>query len=189
MKTTSSMYERIKKIATELLEKYNIACIPISGFEIANKMGIAVIPYPQKKRALFLKISEDGFTYCGNKGVKVYYNPSQMYQRINNTIVHEIGHIVLRHKQPSELAEAEANFFAKYLLALPVLIHKMQMRSIDEIKETFGISHQAAEYALNYYRKWLNNSGQCYKTYEMIQLRLFRHMKGDDLQQNQSYQN
>lgn len=35
----------------------------------------------------------------------IYYNDKKDYGRINNTIMHEIGHIVLDHSEDSELAE------------------------------------------------------------------------------------
>ena len=44
-------------------------------------------------------------------------------RRIRFTIMHEIGHIVLDHTEHSDLAESEANFFAKYALAPPPLVH------------------------------------------------------------------
>ena len=49
------------------------------------------------------------------------------YGRINNTIMHEIGHIVLDHSEDSELAEKEVKFFAKYALVPPVLVHKLKL--------------------------------------------------------------
>ena len=47
-----------------MYEKYDISCAPISGFEIATKMGIKVIPYSAyklKHRYLLWKESNDGF--------------------------------------------------------------------------------------------------------------------------------
>ena len=69
--------------------------------------------------------------------------------------MHEIGHIVLDHSEDSELAEAEVKFFAKYALAPPVLIHKLRLTNPAEIADSFQISYEAAEYAYNYYQKWL----------------------------------
>lgn len=187
MKLPNRIYEEIKESVTNLLIKHNISCVPINGFEIANKMGIEVRPYPQKKYDLFLKVSEDGFTVFEADKTIIYYNPYQMYQRMNNTIVHEIGHIVLGHLQESELAEAEVNFFAKYLLAPPVLIHKLQLHSPDEIANIFEISHQAAQIAWDYYNKWLLNSGRFYKPYEIKLIDLFQNNIGEHLQSNTQY--
>ena len=43
----------------------------------------------------------------------IYYNDKKDAGRIRFTILHEIGHFVLGHLQQSDLAESEANFFAK----------------------------------------------------------------------------
>jgi len=87
--------------------------------------------------------------------------------------MHEVGHIVLDHTEESELAEAEANFFAKYALAPPVLIHNSGLREPGEIADFFDISYQAATYALSFYRKWLQYGGQYYKDYEIMICDLF----------------
>lgn len=53
-----------------------------------------------------MKKSEDGFSVEKNIGEwYIYYNDKKDYGRINNTIMHEIGHIVLDHSEDSELAE------------------------------------------------------------------------------------
>lgn len=63
--------EEIKRIVTDMYVRYEISCVPISGFEIANKMGICVIPYSAisvTKRYLLLMKSEDGFSVEKNEG-------------------------------------------------------------------------------------------------------------------------
>lgn len=177
MKLSNNRYEEIKTTAVNLCIKYNISCVPVSSFEIAQKMNIKICPYPNKNKNIFLKMSGDGFNVNIEKMPSsryiIYYNPDKMYQRTNNTIMHEIGHIVLGHTEASELAEAEANFFAKYLLAPPVLIHKLNLKSPKEIAKIFEISHQASEIAWTYYKHWLENSGGFYKPYEIKMLNQF----------------
>ncbi|MBQ8144421.1 MAG: ImmA/IrrE family metallo-endopeptidase, partial [Butyricicoccus sp.] len=104
-------YEEIKQIVVDTFVKYDVSCVPVNGFELATKMGIKIIPYsaiPKSKRWLLLKKSEDGFSVEKNIGEwYIYYNDKKDYGRINNTIMHEIGHIVLDHSEDSELAEKE----------------------------------------------------------------------------------
>ena len=76
------------------------------------------------------------------------------YERQNWTILHEIGHVVLDHNGHGDREEAEADFFAKYAIAPPVLIHKIKADSVQDIYDAFDISLEAAEYAFDYYRKW-----------------------------------
>ena len=162
-----------------MFEEYGVSCVPINGFEIANKMGVRVIPYsafPARVRYLMEKYSIDGFSVLRDTGEwYIYYNDDDEhdYGRINNTIMHEIAHIVLDHTEDSELAEAEVRFFAKYALAPPALIHKLKLETAESIADIFEISFEAAGYALAYYQKWLHYGGHDYKDYEIRMLRLF----------------
>ena len=176
LKLTDSRYEEIKEIVVETFEKYDIHCVPISGFELASKMGTKIIPYSAYPLAVQEKMmaeSEDGFSVMRNGQWYIFYNDSKSYGRINNTIMHENGHIVLDHTEDSELAEAEAKYFAKYALAPPVLIHKLELKTAQEISEHFEISFEAAIYALSFYHKWLQYGGKYYTDYEIKICTLF----------------
>ena len=128
----------------------------------------------QFARYLLFKKSEDGF--CAEKALRewyIYYNDEMDYGRINNTIMHEIGHIVLDHSEDSELAEKEVRFFAKYALVPPVLVHKLKLNDPYDISDVFDVSFEAACYALSYYRKWLQYGSNDYTDYEVKLLHLF----------------
>lgn len=172
-------YEEIKKIVVNLFIKYDVKHIPISGFELASKIGIKVIAYSsfsQKIQKLMLKKSESGFFIEKFEGkFYIYYNDAMNYGRINNTIFHEIGHIILEHTEESELAEAEVNFFAKYALVPPILVHKLNIDSPNKISAIFDVSNEAGFYAYDYYKKWLRYcGGKLYKDYEIKLIRLFK---------------
>lgn len=176
IKLSSERCEEIKKEVVNMFEKYNVNCVPINGFEIANKMGVKVIPYStnsEYKRQLCLKESEDGFSVLYKNQWYIFYNDEKIFGRINNTMLHEIGHIVLGHTEDSQLAEKEVNFFAKYALVPPVLVHKLQISTVEEIAKVFNVSNEAAYYALNYYKKWYIYGGKLYKPYEQQILTLF----------------
>lgn len=170
-------YEEIKRIIVNLFVKYGISCVPVSGFELATKMGVKVIPYSAihySKRHLLLKKSEDGFCVEKTPGEWfIYYNDEKDYGRINHTIMHEIGHIVLDHSEDSELAEKEVRFFAKYALVPPVLVHKFKLIDPCSIADVFDVSFEAAGYALSYYKKWLQYGSSEYTDYEIALLKLF----------------
>ena len=170
-------YEEIKRAIVDLFIKYDVTCVPVSGFELATKMGIKVIPYSAvhfAKRHLLLKKSEDGFCVEREPGEwNIYYNDEKDYGRINNTIMHEIGHIVLDHSEDSELAEKEVKFFAKYALVPPVLVHKFKLNDPREIADVFEVSYEAALYAYSYYHKWLQYGASEYTDYEIALLNLF----------------
>lgn len=168
--------EEIKDIVVSTFKKYDIKGVPISGFEIATKIGAIVIPYSSKspeKQKQMLEISDDGFTSKYDGNWYIFYNDKKGYGRTNNTITHECGHIILDHTQESDLAEAEAKFFAKYAIAPPVLIHKLKLKNAFEVYEHFDISHEAAFYAFSYYKKWLTYGNKNYTNYELRLLQLF----------------
>lgn len=152
---TNDRREEIKRMIVDLFCDLNIHCVPISGFEIATKLGATVMPYSsqeEKIRMQMMKISEDGFTIQRKEKRVIFYNDDRVYGRINNTITHECGHIVMDHLETSELAEAEAKFFAKYALAPPPLVHQLGLKDPYEIMARFDISLEAAFYAYNYYK-------------------------------------
>ena len=171
-------YEEIKQIVVDLFVRHGVSCVPVNGFELATKMGVTVVPYsatPESKRWLLFKKSEDGFCVEKNCGEWfIYYNDQKDYGRINNTIFHEIGHIVLDHSEDSELAEKEVKFFAKYALVPPVLVHKLRLNNPQDIADIFEVSYEAACYAYSYYRKWLQYGASDYTSYEITLLNLFR---------------
>lgn len=180
MRLENDQYEEIKRTVIETFAEYDIKSIPISAFEMAVKMGISVVPYSSLSdggKALAMAFSTDGYSCeTGNKWT-IYYNDScGSYGRINQTIMHEIGHFALGHTEDGdeEEKEAEAKFFAKYALAPPPLIHNMQQPiKTETIMITFDISHQAAEIAYKYYQNWLKYGGQYYTDYEEKMLELF----------------
>jgi Zn-dependent peptidase ImmA (M78 family) len=144
-KLTDEEYEFIKGEVIHIFEKYNIKCIPVSGFEITSK----------KKLRKAIEVSEDGFFIEKDGREYIFYNDiDRCYERQNWTILHEIGHIVLDHTGYGEYEEDEANFFAKYAIAPPVLIHKIGATSPEEIYEIFDISYEASVYVYEYYCSW-----------------------------------
>lgn len=175
---SSKRCEEIKQIVVDMFVEYDVTCVPINGFEIAKKMGITVIPYSAYRpsvRGLMLKESIDGFSVELDDGRwYIFYNDQMGYGRTNNTIMHEIAHIVLDHTEESELAEAEVRFFAKYALVPPVLVHRLRITTASEIVRIFDVSGEAAGYAMQYYRKWLSRGRVNYTPYEMITLRQFK---------------
>lgn len=177
MKLSGEICEYIKQEVTDLFIRYDIKCTPISGFELAYKMGIIVIPYSglkREKRREVVKISPDGFYLEPGDGKEyIYYDDTKGYERANMTILHEIGHCVLGHNEDTDpdVAEAEANFFAKYAIAPPPLVHRISPSLPEDIQRYFCISYEAACNVLNYYYKWLYYGGNCYTAYERRLLR------------------
>ena len=177
-------YEQIKLEVAKIFVRCNLTKIPITGFEIANKLGIIVIPYSafkEEKRLKLIEEDEDGFFLKKDGICYIYYNDRKGYGRINFTILHEIGHIVLDHTQHSELAESEANFFAKFAIAPPVLVDKFGNNTsyldlLISIYENFGVTKTSGYNCFKYYLQWrahFNSIKREYKDYEKMILGQF----------------
>ena len=179
-KLTDEEYEFIKGEVIYIFKKYKVKCIPVSGFEIASKMKITLVAYSglsKKKLKAALKVSEDGF-FCENQGKEyIYYNDiNRSYERQNWTILHEIGHIVLDHAGHGIKEEDEANFFAKYAIAPPVLVHKIGANCPEDIYYAFDVSFEVAGYAYEYYCSWKRryNMKKVLTEYEVQLLALYK---------------
>ncbi len=136
-KLSDEKYEYIKGEVVHLFKQYGIKCIPVSGFELASKMGIILVAYSslsQKKLNAARRMSEDGF-YCETDGQEfIFYNDIEKdFNRQNMTILHEIGHCVLDHTGRSEREESEASFFAKFAIAPPVFVERIGANSPEDI--------------------------------------------------------
>lgn len=182
MRLSDERYEEIKAEVIDLFYRYDIRCIPISGFELAINMEISLVPYsslsPQKLLAAY-RVSTDGFYLEPGDGKEcIFFNDQVGYRRANMTILHEIGHCVLGHHDgmDQEEAETEAKFFAKYAAAPPPLVHRIKPDGPEDIEEIFVISYEASVYAFDYYHKWLRQYRQTglYFAYEQHLLKLFR---------------
>lgn len=180
MRLNNDTYEYIKREVIDLFVRYDVQSVPICGFELATQMGIHVVPYSalsKKKRQAAMTISSDGF-YCepGDGQEYIYYNDVCIsYERINMTILHEVGHCALGHdgNTDPDIAEAEAGFFAKYAIAPPPLVHKIRPTCAADISRIFLISSEAASNAYAYYRKWLLCGPDDYTSYELVLLGQF----------------
>lgn len=145
-------------------------------------MDIAVLPYSTlgSGKTAAETLSDTGFEMCeedsfglGLCQYTIVYNDELSQGRVRFTILHEIGHIVLGHREQSELAEAEADFFAKYAIAPPALVHLTHPSDYFDIAATFGISLECASYAMSYYNKWLQFGPSSYLEYEYRTIKLF----------------
>jgi hypothetical protein len=75
MRLDDEDYEFIKQEVIDVFIRYDVKCTPISGFEIAQKMGIIVIPYSglsRKAQREAKKISPDGFYLEPGDGRRIH---------------------------------------------------------------------------------------------------------------------
>lgn len=127
----------------------NIKAFPICCIDLLDKLDIKHINYADlsdKKKEMCLAVSNDAFIL---KNI-IYYNGNQENtMRLRFSIMHELGHIMLKHSEKrNAFEEHQANFFASNILAPRVVIFCSQTTSARGVMNKFLLSHQAAELAL-----------------------------------------
>ncbi len=147
-------YEIIKHELLKVFIKCNIYYFPIDCFAVLTFYALKYTTYQEqsrKKQEKCFKISDDAFTA---KKV-VFYNMGMPKGRIRFSLMHELGHIVLKHGDaPSEMQEREADFFASHILAPRMAIHYAGCKNQNDVAKLFHISMEAAQYAFDDYRRW-----------------------------------
>ncbi len=105
-------YEKIKEIATDNLIRYSDT-ISVDVFELARINRLILVPYSKltayeldELQKNFNAISKDGFLVWGQKKGRlrgfIYYDDTMRPKRMKFTIMHEIGHYLLKHYEMSD---------------------------------------------------------------------------------------
>ena len=180
--------DEIKQEVIFMFEECGVDSYPIDPFFIARKLHYILRPYSSLSLDDYWEAcseSPDAFSrpeFNHNTNMweyVIYYNDEQLSQgRIRWTILHEIGHCYLgHHDNPDDslypIEEQEANFFAKYSIAPPPLIHICRCASPADIERIFLTSATAADYCFSYYQKWWNFGPPEFLDFEIQLLRLF----------------
>lgn len=148
-----------KIINDKVLEVFTVCEIhefPVNCTEILKHYGFRLFTYSEIQSsdaelyAIAKDYSDDAFKY----GNIICYNTCRPEGRIRFSLMHELGHFVLDHKETSRENEEEADYFASCMLAPRVAIHKTLCRTADAIHDTFGLSYAASNRALADYKKW-----------------------------------
>ena len=172
-------YEKIKHEVCYLLEECPGVSYPLDIMNVAKMLDYVVIPYSKFDYLNLMRalaISDDAYSTVekepdtGMYRYVIYFNDRcPTPERIAWSLAHEIGHIYLGHhdEEPKEEHELEANFFAKYLMAPPPLIHKAECRNYFDVAVCFNLSMQAAHYAYKSYEKWLHYGPKDYQDFEL----------------------
>lgn len=177
-KLHNERYEQIKESVVAMFEKYEINNYPIDCFELAQKMGFKVVPFSRlddeqlnsirfcEGEAIMFIIDEDKYIFYND------INNNSTRQRFS--IFHEIGHYILGHKQESEMARLEANFFASYAIAPLPLVWKTNSNTILKICQSFDVSFDCATKVIYNFENWQRVRKNHLSSYEEKLLKLFK---------------
>ena len=157
MRLSDNRYEDIKRDIVKMYIDNDISTIPIDVYILCNRLGFILKPYSLlgiDKANKLAQINEDGFSRVEGSDVVIYYNDSKPEGRVRFTIMHEIAHVIRKHKQYSELAEAEANWYAAYALCPPPKVDKLNITDYEELISKFNITNSCAYNSMNRYFSW-----------------------------------
>lgn len=136
----------------EMLKDYGLASYPMSIGKVAEALGIALVPYSslrKEKRELALAASGDAFGIhnADFTVAKIAFNDMEgsYFNRSRFSGGHEVGHIHLEHTEDTPNREAEADYYAGYLLAPHPLVLTMPREA--SVADKFGISQMCADFA------------------------------------------
>lgn len=181
--------DEIKNEVTFLYEECEVHTYPIDCFAIANKLHFVLRPYSSLTLGDYLDAcdeSDDGFSRVEQDPMSkmnyyvIYYNDSKPFGRMRWTIFHEIGHIYLGHHDIPDtiksyrIKEAEADFFAKYAIANPVLCNITECSCPGDIEANFQTSCEASIYLFDYFQKWLRFGPPEYLPFEQRIVVMFK---------------
>ena len=143
-------YDRAATLAYRCLLQLGIASLPVRPLEILRKCRNTVV-YTFQQAAKELGITEadfdrrcgeaDAFTVRGGERYVVCYREGGNPARLNFTLAHELGHILLHHTEDTVADEAEANCFAGHLLCPSVAVDGMPP---EKVATTCYVSKSAA---------------------------------------------
>lgn len=147
-------YEQLQGIAADLIEDYGFA-YPLQPLQIADTWGVRVILHRQWPPGFADACgTDDGFTVPVDSRhgprFEIHLNAAMPPVRLGFTVVHELSHVVLKHPilpvgLSKDIAEAEANHLASYMLAPDVLVRAwVPTLSVAGISRQFGLSEEAA---------------------------------------------
>lgn len=151
-----SRYREIEDRANAIILDLDSILPPYNLGKIAEKLSIKVIKLsslPVEKRMSFARYflceENDAFVVISENYKKVIVDDiTRPSTRVYFTMAHEIGHVVLGHLEHSELAEFEANVFARCLVMPYGIIRTFDEGefTVENIRERFGVSLEAATY-------------------------------------------
>lgn len=174
---TKKKYAHIEKKVVDLYIELTLNKHPLNPFSIAKSCGYIVLPYSSLHNEAVDLLREkemDGFSFFNQKECLhyIYYDDSEVIARQYFTIMHEIGHIRLEHKEDSALADKEADYFAAYSLVPSPLMEIYWCEDFIDVMALFGVSEPCAVRCFDRFIKWELYSGRL-KDYEKQLLNLF----------------
>lgn len=184
IKLPKKAYAKIEMAVAKLFVELRIGSYPINPFEIIRRKGYVLRSYSdlsiQKRNALKTKdLDATSFYDPQLNTFVIYYDETQSPERIRFTLMHEVGHIIMGHKEESDLARKMADYFSSYSLAPSPIMLQYNCEDYIDVADIFGISYTCADYSFQRYRNWCEYAGPI-KDYEKVLISLYKGMNNNE---------
>lgn len=152
---------KILESTIKVFQECKVKSFPIDCFELLKHYNYRIYTYDELKDKnidlyeMCIDYSYDAF--CDRVSRIIAYNSQMPKGRVRFSLMHELGHHILKHSASNQQAEKEANMFASYILAPRMAIHYAKCKNANDVHRTFGLSFEASEFAFADYRRWHRN--------------------------------
>lgn len=153
-------YFLCKRLSLELLLNQQLTSCIIDARFLKYKQNIVFSSFQNYCNKTGIDFSDitinsklsDGYTIKINDTYLILYDENVTVQRLRFSMAHEIGHVLLNHKDDSNVEETEANCFASHLLIPDCILysamHKNYKYDLVATHNSFGVSWDVANYKL-----------------------------------------
>lgn len=147
-------YEEVLHAILSLYRDCNVTTFPIDVRSILKHYGFRIYSYSTLREQneeifeLCRSYTNDSFRWKDIIG----YNEKAHDRRIFFSLMHELGHVVLKTK-----SEMLCDAFASHILAPRILVHKFGCRNAEQIHDQFGLSYSASNVVLSDYKAWFDH--------------------------------
>lgn len=149
-------FQKAQNTATALLLTQNVSRFHINVCELTLSKHIHITSMQDFCKTTGFLMSDFPTSHCeaftlkqGDENIILYDDSVSNKARKNWSIAHELGHVLLNHKDDDGISEIEANFFAAQLIAPEIVLLALHKRwgklSYTDLPLLFNISHQAAK--------------------------------------------
>ena len=150
----------VRMATSNVLIKCHVNSFPLNCFDVLKHYGYKICTYSDLQSRnlelyeMCISYSEDAFR-IGNMHI-IAYNDKKPTTRIRFSLMHELGHHILEHKNDSPENEEEANYFASNILAPRIAMYYAKLKTVVEVSQLFEISSSASYYAAQDFSEWCN---------------------------------
>lgn len=152
---------KILKATIQVFQECKVKSFPIDCFALLKHYDYRIYTYDEIKKKnidlyeICIDYSNDAF--CDRASRLIAYNSQMPKGRVRFSLMHELGHHILRHSVSNPQTEREANMFASYILAPRMAIHYAECKNANDVYHAFDLSFEASEFAFDDYRRWHRN--------------------------------